>query len=382
MAHHSKTAFTFGPEFRARLSELRKRRGLTLRAMAMLMDRQGAGAHVQLARLEQGKVKYPSINLIADYLRACGSGFDDLLDLLKPHTAQPPVLRQKGDAAVAELLKSLPKPEQRAMLRWEKATTERREEKAAAQPEKKKPRVETDRQRVFRIVWSFIHANWNEVLEQKLYEAMLRLKDDVPRSDRRDACNYGRRFFGILTRRYRHEARRTGALARVERDAREAGFSKSVVAALRDAANQAYRELLLAGRLDWEPTPEELVKNRGSAPKVLKAETRLEIDEARPIVAGNKLLALIDAEAIQAVNGRLEKMKVEFHHGREYYIFWIHELIPIAYEHGTDSPEWKAEVEKWVPKLHDAEFAREAAQMIADIYDRWKVKLPTKTKAE
>jgi transcriptional regulator with XRE-family HTH domain len=382
MAHHSKTAFHFGPELRARLRELRKRRGLTLRAMATLMDRQGSGAHVQFARLEQGRVKYPSINLIADYLRACGAGFDDLLDLLKPQTAQPPVLRQKGDAAVAELLKSLPKPEQRAMLRWEKATTERREEKAATQPEKKKPRVETDRQRVFRIVWSFIHANWNEVLEQKLYEAMLRLKDEVPRSDRRDACNYGRRFFGILTRHYRHEARRTGALARVERDAREAGFSKSVVAALRDAANQAYRELLLAGRLDWEPTQEEIVKNRGSAPKVLKAETRLEIDEARPIVAGNKLLALIDAEAIQAVNGRLEKMKVEFHHGREYYFFWIHELIPIAYEHGTDSPEWKAEVEKWVPKLHDAEFAREAARMVADVYNRWKVKLPTKTKAE
>jgi len=71
-------------------------------------------------------------------------------------------------------------------------------------------------------------------------------------------------------------------------------------------------------------------------------------------------------------------MKVGFHHGREYYIFWIHELIPIAYAHGTDSPEWKAEVEKWVPKLHDAEFAREAAKMVADIYNRWKSKLPPK----
>ena len=36
MAHHSKTAFTFGPEFRTRLRELRKRRGRTLRAMALL----------------------------------------------------------------------------------------------------------------------------------------------------------------------------------------------------------------------------------------------------------------------------------------------------------------------------------------------------------
>jgi hypothetical protein len=40
-----------------------------------------------------------------------------------------------------------------------------------------------------------------------------------------------------------------------------------------------------------------------------------------------------------------------------------------------------AEVEKWVPKLHDPEFAREAAVIVADIYNRWKVKLPPKQKA-
>jgi hypothetical protein len=344
--------------------------------MAMLMDRQGSGAHVQLARLERGKIRYPSINLIADYLRACGSGFEDLLDLLKPYTAQPPALKEKADAAVAELLKSLPKPEQRAMLKWEKATAERREAKAAAQPEKKKPRVETDRQRVFRIVWSFIHANWNEVCEQKLYEAMLRLKGEVPRSERREACSYGRRFFGILTRHYRQEARRKGALERVERDARSCGFSNRVLAMLRDAAEQAHRELFLAGRLDWEPTQEEIVKNRGIAPKVLKAETRLEMDEVRPMEAAGKIFGLIDALAISTVNQRLDEMKVDFFTGKKHYYVWIHQLVLIAHANGTDSAEWKACVEEWAPKLVQPEFAREAAQMVADIYNRWKVKLP------
>jgi hypothetical protein len=291
------------------------------------------------------------------------------------------VLKQKGDAAVAELLKSLPNAERRAMQRWEKATTESREEQAAAQPEKKKPRVETDRQRVFRIIWSFIHANWNEVFEQKLYEAMLKLKDEVPRSGCKDACNYGRRFFGILTRHYRHEARRTSAMEPVGRDARREGFSNNVVAMLRDAANQAYRDLLLAGRLDWEPTQEEIIKNCGSAPKVLKAETRLEMDEVRPIEASNKMLGAIAAVAIEAVSKPLEKMKLGFYRGRQYYILWIRELVPIAYEHGTDSPEWKANVEKWVPKLHDPEFVREAAEMVADVFNRWKSKLPPKPAA-
>jgi transcriptional regulator with XRE-family HTH domain len=378
MTRHSKTAFTFGPELRTRLRQLRERRGLTLRAMAVLMDRESPGAHAQLSRLERGKMPYPTFNFIVDYLRACGAGFEDLLDLLKPHTSQPPVLREKADAEVAELLKSLPKAEQRAMLRWEKATTEKREERAAAEPEKKKPRVETPKQRVFRVIWSFIHANWNEVFEQKLYEAMLELKDDVPRSERKYACNHGRRFFGILTRYYRQEARRQGALARVEKSARELGFSARVVTRVRDAADRAHRELLDSGRLDWTPSQEEIIKKRGRAPRVEKAETRLELDEARPIEESNKTLALIEALAIQEVGGHLDDMKLAHYRGQEYYFLWIHELVGIAYAQGTDSAEWKAGVEKWAPKLSFPEYVREAAKTVADIYNRWKVKLPPK----
>jgi len=72
--------------------------------MTVLMDRQSPGAHAQLSRLERGKLPYPTFNFIMDYLRACGAGVEDLLDLLKPYTSQPPGLRQKGDARVAELL--------------------------------------------------------------------------------------------------------------------------------------------------------------------------------------------------------------------------------------------------------------------------------------
>jgi len=379
---HTKTKFVFTPEFGARLRQLRRRQSLSLRGLALLMDRHQPGSFNLLAKLERGELKHPSINLLVDYLRACGAGFEDLLDLLKPHTSQPPVLREKADAAVAELLKSLPRAEQRAMLRWERATTEKREERAAAEPAKKKPRVETTKQRVFRVVWSFIHANWNEVFEQKLYEAMLELKDEVPRSERKHACSHGRRFFGILTRYYRQEARRQGALERVEASAKEHGFSARVVTRLRDAAEQAYRELLGSGRLDWSPSQEEIIKNRGHAPRVEKAEIRLEIDEARPIAESNKLLALIEALAIQEVGGRLDDMKLAHYHGQDYYFFWIRELVGIAYEHGTDSAEWQASVEKWAPKLQFPEYAREAAQTVANIYNRWKVKLPPKQQAD
>ena len=363
------------------MRQLRKRQELSLRGMAILMDRHQPGSFNLLAKLERGELRYPSINLLVDYLRACGAGFEDLLDLLKLYTSQPPLLKQKGDAAVAELLKSLPMAEQRAMIRWEKATVEAREVKAAAVPETKKPKAETDRQRVFRVVWSFIHANWNELFEQKLYEAMLKLKDEVPRSRRRDACGYARRFFGILTRCYKNEKRRQGALARVVRRAKEDGFSDQTVAALEQAATDVHLELEKSGRLDWQPSQEAIIESRGHAPKVEKAETRLEIDEARPIEESNKTLALIEALAIQEVGGRLDEMKVAHYHGQEYYFMWIRELVSIANEHGTDSPEWKGSIEKWAPKLHDPEFAREAAKMVADIYNRWKSKLPPRPAA-
>jgi transcriptional regulator with XRE-family HTH domain len=379
---YTKTSFVFTPEFGVRLRQLRKRRNLSLRGLALLMDRNQPGSFNPLAKLERGELKHPSINLIVDYLRACGSGFKDLLDLLEQYTSQPPVLKEKADAAVAELLKSLPRPEQWAMLRWEKATTEKREERAAAEPAKNKPRVETAQQRVFRVIWSFIHANWNEVFEQKLYEGMLKLKDEVPRSRRKDACRHARRFFGILTRYYKNEKRRQGALARIVRRAKEDGFSDQTVAALVQAATDAHLELEKSGRLDWQPSEEAIVKNRGHAPRVEKAETRLEIDEARPIEESNKTLALIEALAIQEVGGRLDDMKLAHYQGQEYYFMWIRELVGIAYERGTDSPEWKASVEQWAPKLHDPEFAREAAKMVADIYSRWKVKLPPNLNTE
>jgi transcriptional regulator with XRE-family HTH domain len=386
MARHSRTAFTFGPELRARLRLLRKRSGLTLRAMTALMDRQSPGAHAQLSRLERGKMPYPTFNFVMDYLRTCRARVNDVADVLDSYLQKPPVLRQKGDAAVAEILKRLPEAEQRAMLKWEKGLVEARETRGlpplsagenggCARP-KKNP--ETTQQRVFRVIWSFIHANWNEVFEQKLFETMLELKNEVPRSRRKYACNHARRFFSILTRYYRHEARRQAAFERVRRQAEADGFSERVVAELIAAATAAHHELAVSGRLDWQPTEEEIIKQRGHAPKVEKAETRLEMTESEPGLARNRTLSLIRSLAIQEVAAKLDKLRLAHHQGKEYYYYWIDRLIPIADRYGADSTEWQAEVEATVPKLHDPRVAREAAVLIADVFNRWKVKLPPK----
>jgi hypothetical protein len=40
------------------------------------------------------------------------------------------------------------------------------------------------------------------------------------------------------------------------------------------------------------------------------------------------------------------------------------------------SPGTQQKTPDAAPKLHDPGFAPEAAKLVADIYDRWKVKLP------
>ena len=380
MSIFSKSTFVFGPELGARLKVLRKRRGLSLRDVAVLMDRHGTGSHNQLSKLERGAVTHPSVGLLLDYLRACGAGSQDAAALFDSYLSLPPVPRTKSDTAVAKLLEVLPEREQRAVLAWDKGITKAREERAAAEPGKKKPRVETARQRIFRIVWSFVHANWNEVFEQKLYETMLKLKDDVPRSERRLACELARRFFGILTRYYANAARRQGALDRIERRATEEGFSKATIAALLDAATQSYNQLLLSDRLDWEPTQLEIISRRGQAPKVLKAEARLDMEEAKPVSEQNRAYGLIRAMVLMAVNAKLDEQKLDHYFVKRHYHAWVDRLLPIALAHGTGSPEWQAEVDATAPRLHDEPFARAMSALAAETFERWKVKLQPKPK--
>jgi transcriptional regulator with XRE-family HTH domain len=381
MSIFSKSTFAFGPELGARLKALRKRRSLSLRDVAVLMDRHGTGSHNQLSKLERGAVTHPSVNLLLDYLRACRAGPQDVAALFGPYLSLPPVPRTKSDAVVKKLLEVLPEREQRAVLAWDKGITKAREERAAAEPGKKRPRVETAQQRVFRIVWSFVHANWSEVLEQKLYETMLKLKDDVPKSERRVACELARRFFSILTRFYANAARRQGALDRIERRATESGFSKETIAALLDVATQSYNQLLLSGRLDWEPTQLEIISRRGQAPKVQKAEARLDMDEAKPIGEQNKAEGLIRAMVFTAVNAKLDEQKLDFYYVKRHYHNWVDRLLEIALAHGTGSAGWQAEVDATAPKLHDEPFARATAALAAQTFDQWKTKLPPKLPA-
>jgi hypothetical protein len=105
------------------------------------------------------------------------------------------------------------------------------------------------------------------------------------------------------------------------------------------------------------------------------------MDELSPGMQYNKTLGLIHAMAMQAVAARLDELRLAHHRGKDQYFAWIDRLIPIADEHGTDSPEWQAEVDATAPKMHDEAIAREVAALVADSFNHWKVKLPPKPTA-
>jgi transcriptional regulator with XRE-family HTH domain len=103
----SKETFKFTPELGERLRQLRLRAEFTQQELAVLMGRQGKGNHRLVGMLERGKVPYPSLGFIADYLRACRASFTDILDLLNAYTLQPTALEQRGYKRVRSLAKKL-----------------------------------------------------------------------------------------------------------------------------------------------------------------------------------------------------------------------------------------------------------------------------------
>jgi transcriptional regulator with XRE-family HTH domain len=104
----SEETFRATPELGERLRGLRLQAGITQQELAVLMGRQGKGNHRLVGMLELGKVPYPSLGFVADYLRACRASFVDIADLLEAYTSRPTVLEQRGYKRVRSLAGKLP----------------------------------------------------------------------------------------------------------------------------------------------------------------------------------------------------------------------------------------------------------------------------------
>ncbi len=100
---HIITTFFFPVELGVRLRELRGRVGLSLEELARRMGRR-PGYHHHLGRLEAGRLRFPTLALVTDYLRACRASVADIAPFLDRYAALPPV---REDAARESVLKEL-----------------------------------------------------------------------------------------------------------------------------------------------------------------------------------------------------------------------------------------------------------------------------------
>lgn len=138
--------------------------------MAELMGKGKVGCNV-LSRLENARVKNPSIGLIADYLRVCRAGFKEIEDLLTGYTV-------------------LPVPQKRV-----EKTVQR------TAPEKKPKFVRTEEQKARRRLAAYQIKLLRHDVEERLYSVLKELGEVVARTSVCGAlCQIGRRWFEILWR--------------------------------------------------------------------------------------------------------------------------------------------------------------------------------------
>jgi transcriptional regulator with XRE-family HTH domain len=116
----SSETFKVTEEFGERLRELRLKAGVSQQELAVLMGRQGSGGHRLVGMIERGKVPFPSLGFVADYLRACRAGFGDVLDILDSYTSKPTTVEQRGYERVRSVAAELPPKAGRATRRYDR----------------------------------------------------------------------------------------------------------------------------------------------------------------------------------------------------------------------------------------------------------------------
>jgi transcriptional regulator with XRE-family HTH domain len=87
---------------------LRLKAGLTQPELAQAMGRTGKGRANIVSRMEKDSVRFPSLGLVADFLRGCRAGFGDILDILDLYTNLPTLPQKVFGRALAKIAASVP----------------------------------------------------------------------------------------------------------------------------------------------------------------------------------------------------------------------------------------------------------------------------------
>jgi len=243
--------YTFPPELGQRLRDLRLKAGLTQPELAQAMGRTGRGRACIVSRMEKGTVRFPSLGLVADFLRGCRAGFKDILDILDLYTNLPTTQQQAFKKALARVAASVPQKWQSQVTKYDLRIDIPKSPAAEARTQPKPDRV----RRLERARRNAAAARRRFLYGQFLKEQVGKAGPRLSEIDKIALFNHGLEWFSILyNTRSRRPATRDKRLA-----ASEAEFAKAsqlpleVIRDVQDAARGHFGEMEMRGDLDWLP---------------------------------------------------------------------------------------------------------------------------------
>lgn len=243
--------FRFPPELGKRLRDLRLRAGLTQAELAQAMGRAGKGRACIVSRMEKGRVRYPSLGLVADFLRGCRARFADISDILDAYTDLPTTRQQVFGKALARVAESVPQKWQAQVTKYDQ-----RIDIPKTAPEKTPVQAKPDlSQRLERAKKMAAAARRRFLYGQFLKDVVGKAGPDVSLNDRTYLFNHGLQWFSILyaTRKSRPAARDKRLAASEARFAEASGLPLPEIRYVQDAVKEHFGEMERKGDLDWLP---------------------------------------------------------------------------------------------------------------------------------
>jgi transcriptional regulator with XRE-family HTH domain len=355
-------SFRFSKRLGKRLRSLRKHAGLSQGELAERMGRKAGHGQSTVSLLEAGVFPYPSLALVADYLRACRARFDDILDLLNEYAELPPVPEAKTRKAIAVAIQRLPEPVQKKVAHYDAKTTaqERFEGKAPLSPGERMARA-------CRLAAAYVQK---ARLENELAEVLDELKVPAPATARRPLAEFGRKVWGILKKtRARHEARRPELLDAAFKAALAGHYgTEEQLRCVLDAVLSLFLAMEKQGELDYVPPYGEVRGIRRT--KVIRAERRAEYEEERKAQErARRPLRMLEAIGYE-LDPVFERMGIMAERRRTYRI-WLNELLRIGLATTQDPVARQQQTADLVARTSKPDEAAQVAAVFWPPFDKW-----------
>ena len=243
--------FQFPSELGRRLRDLRLKAGLTQPELAQAMGRTGKGKANIVSRMEKGSVRFPSLGLVADFLRGCRVGFRDILDILDLYTELPTAQSKVYDLVLTRASSGVVPKLQEQIGAYDRQF----DRPALPAPAKREPSTPDRLKRLERARKNAAAARRRYFYGQYLKVAVNKTGLDPVMAVAEPLFEHGLEWFGIL---YRTRSAKPGMREKLlaesqDKFAKASRFPLDAIRKLEDGVRRHFAQMEMAGEMDWLP---------------------------------------------------------------------------------------------------------------------------------